>query len=160
MKRVSHVSPAYEWEQTLKEVTVYVPLSEGTRGRDVRVNIDSDQVMRITLKGEVYMEGKLHERVKRDDLIWEIVDQSELVIELSKVKGMGWWSRVMEGHTEIDTTQIEPSESKLGDLDEETQRMVKKMQVEQHQQRNQQKILEDFMSSHPELDFSAVTGRP
>ena len=86
--------------------------------------------MLVKLKSatEPIIEGQLHKLVKPGDSFWSI-DDGALLIELQKVNTMEWWSCVIVGHPEIDTTKIEPENSKLDELDDDTRAMVTKMMV-------------------------------
>ncbi len=58
-------------------------------------------------------------------------DGPSVAIELQKVNKMEWWTCIIKGHPEIDTTKIEPENSKLADLDDETRSIVERMMVPQ-----------------------------
>ena len=52
-----------------------------------------------------------------------------MVILLEKVNKAEWWKNVIAGHPEINTQKIQPENSKMGDLDDQTRAAVEKMMV-------------------------------
>jgi hypothetical protein len=63
------------------------------------------------------LSGKFHKKILLDDSFWTLEDNKEVVFTLMKGNEMEWWKCVIEGEPEIDTTKVNPENSKLGDLD-------------------------------------------
>ncbi|EFA82684.1 nuclear distribution-like protein [Heterostelium album PN500] len=152
----SDPSLPYTWTQTLSEVSVTIKTEKPVRGKDLDIKITQTH---LTVKNKtlntVYIDGDLYKPVNKSDCIWQI--------ELYKTTSQEWWSCVIKGHPEIDVQSIEPENTNLSDLDGDTRGMVEKMMYDQRQkamglptsdEENKQKILENFMSQHPEMDFS------
>lgn len=47
-------------------------------------------------------------------------DNKVVLIHIEKLDKQNWWPHVLTHHPKIDTTKIEPQNSKLSDLDGET----------------------------------------
>jgi CS domain len=80
-------------------------------------------------KTTLRMQGDLHKSVIVEDSFWTLEDGKELSIALQKDNKMEWWKCVIEGDAEIDTTKVQPENSKLDDLDADTRKTVEKMMV-------------------------------
>lgn len=153
----------YRWTQQLADLEVVVPVPEGTRTRDLKVELTPTKIS-VGLKGQPpLLEGKLHDKIILDDSHWTLEDNKEVVFTMMKFNQMGWWKCVVEGEPQIDTTKVNPENSKLGDLDGETRQTVEKMMYDQRQkamglptadEQNKNEILQKFMKEHPEMDFS------
>ena len=181
----------YSWTQTLAEVVISVPVPKGTKGRDCEVKISRDS-LKIAVRGlggagaaaaaagggaaspssssfTTVIEGPLDAAVKAEESLWNLLDGQTLEVSLTKVDKMRWWSRVVSSGEgagpRIDTSAVEPENSKLGDLDGETRATVEKMIWDQRQkalglptseEARRAEILEKFKAQHPELDFSGA----
>ncbi|TFY72866.1 hypothetical protein EVG20_g129 [Dentipellis fragilis] len=153
----------YTWKQELHEVDIRVPVPKGTRARDLQVVIAKTKLS-VSLKGkEPIMAGELCKEIKLDDSTWTLEDQEFVDIHLEKVNKQQWWENVLKHHPKIDTTKINPENSKLSDLDGETRGMVEKMMFDNQQRQmgkptsdelKKQEALKKFQAAHPELDFS------
>lgn len=156
--------PNYTWTQTLSEVTVTVPIPEGTIPKQVSCTISDKSVDAKLSDGTVLLSGQFHSEIRSDDSFWQI-DRAEnaIVFHIEKRDSMNWWASVIDGHEAIDLSSIDPGNSRLDDLDSETRAMVEKMMYDQRQKAaglptsdEQQKmaVFEKFKAQHPEMDFS------
>ncbi|EGZ13356.1 hypothetical protein PHYSODRAFT_335134 [Phytophthora sojae] len=153
----------YVWTQTLQEAQVNFAVPEGTKSRQVDVEIRAGK-LRVGLRGaEPFVDGSLYNKVKVDDSFWTLEDGNRICIYLQKDNQMEWWKTIIQGDAEIDTQKVQPENSKLDDLDSDTRQTVEKMMFDQRQKAmglptsddmQKQEILQKFMAQHPEMDFS------
>ena len=164
------ITSRYVWTQTLSEVTVNIPVPDGTRGRDLNVKMGRTQ-LKVTIRDKQSSSMKtlvdnspLCKPIICDDSFWTVEDGSRLVINLQKLNQMEWWDCVCtDDDVKVNVRKIQPENSSLSDLDGETRKTVEKMMFDQRQKAlglptsdEQQKldILENFKKQHPEMDFS------
>lgn len=126
----------YQWTQTLDEVTVLVPLPQGTRAKDLQVTINSTSLL-VKLKKDTsscdpFLDGKFPSKIKCDECTWTM-EGHVLLITLDKVVKT-WWDCVLDGDEKIDTSLVD-STRKVSDYDASTQGMIRKILFDQQQQR-------------------------
>lgn len=73
----------YNWSQSVQEVTVQLPLPEGTVSKQMDIKMQS-KALSVSLKGakEPLLKGDLSEKIKVDDSFWTIEDRKYLVLHL------------------------------------------------------------------------------
>ncbi|KAF9480996.1 nuclear movement protein nudC [Pholiota conissans] len=160
---VEQAALPYTWTQELGDVDIIVPVPQGTRGRDLVVTI-AKKKLSVGLKGaEPILSGELCKEIKVEDSTWTVQDSNAIHIHLEKINDQTWWENVLTHHPKIDTKKIEPTNSKLSDLDNETRGMVEKMMFDNAQKQmgkptsdelKKMEALKKFQAAHPELDFS------
>jgi hypothetical protein len=173
----------YKWDQTIKDLDITIIIDGKYKSRDLEVKITRN-ALKATIKGQEPFidvcfnlvkstwpssnlpQGELPHSVRVDESTWTLVptgSDKELSIHLDKVNQMEWWPHVVTTAPKIDTSKIQPENSKLGDLDGETRGMVEKMMFDQRQKEqgkptsDEQKkadLLAQFQKQHPEMDFS------
>ncbi|KAF6173049.1 hypothetical protein GIB67_006425 [Kingdonia uniflora] len=153
----------YSWTQFLPEVTINVPVPQGTRSRSVVCEIKRKS-LKVGLKGQpLIIDGEFFDSVKLDDCFWSMEDEKLITILLTKQNQRDWWKFLLKGHPEIDTQKVEPDTSKLSDLDPETRATVEKMMFDRQQKQmgrptsdemEKQDMMKKFMAQNPNMDFS------
>ncbi|KAJ4457959.1 putative Protein BOBBER 1 [Paratrimastix pyriformis] len=126
----------YTWSQTLRDVTVLFLVPAGTRAKFVQCEFRANH-LRFALSGQhPIIDAPLHAEVIPGECFWQMEDKGagrEVTLTLTKRNQQNWWACVCQGDPLIDTSKIEPENSKLSDLDSETRAMVEKMMFDQQQ---------------------------
>eukprot|EP01087_Luapelamoeba_hula_P002971 TRINITY_DN12798_c0_g1_i1.p1 TRINITY_DN12798_c0_g1~~TRINITY_DN12798_c0_g1_i1.p1 ORF type:complete len:155 (+),score=22.91 TRINITY_DN12798_c0_g1_i1:2-466(+) len=124
-------TPKYSWTQTIDDVQVTVPVPEGTRGRDLDVQIRSDS-LRVKLKSQpdAIIDGSLCGAVKTKESVWTLEDNKIVSIQLTKAISHDTWQGLVKGEYTLDPHTAE--------------QMQKKM------------MLEKFSKENPGFDFSGA----
>lgn len=118
----------YFWNQHLNEINLEIPLGNNVKGSEVDVAITNSSI-KIQHKGQIKLEGEFYEAVNKEECMWNIEDQKNIIISIEK-KRENWWPCVLKGDPEIDTKKIE-SKKNLNDFDEKTQSELRKFLHEQ-----------------------------
>jgi len=147
----------YYWTQTLKDVTVYIDVPIGTRGKDVTCKISAKKLFlvvsnkctassssssssaAVTAAGDdagALIDGELEGAVRVDESMWTLsitqqTEEPQVVITLDKVVKT-WWKHVIVGHAEIDTSKVD-STQRMEEYDESTQAAIRKIMFEERQ---------------------------
>ena len=80
----------WKWSQKGDEIQVTVPLPEATTKKDIAVVFKAAS-LKVTVKGEVKLEGALSDKVETDECTWCLSsDKTELNVMLTKIKDGNW----------------------------------------------------------------------
>ncbi|MCQ2821518.1 MAG: NudC domain-containing protein [archaeon] len=161
----------YSWGQMdIKEITITVPVPNGTRGKDMDIKYDNTH-LHCAIKGqEPIIDGELFAPMKSDSFVWtleEVRDKKVLVMTFEKA-AQSWWENVLKNDSNpVDTRKVQPEASKISDIDDpELKAQVEKMMFDTRQKAmgkptsdilQKAPQIEEFMRQHPEMDFSKAT---
>ena len=129
------ITEKYYWTQSLKDLTLYVKVPQGTRGKQITCDIKTNH-FKLKLLDEILLNGKFERDVIIDDSFWTLnLDDKDpiIVINLEK-RNETWWKSILEGEPEIDTTKVD-STKKISEYDETTQGAIRKIMYDQAQKR-------------------------
>lgn len=157
----------YKWTQTIQDVDITIAVPSNLRGKDIVVDMTKTK-LKVGVKGqEPFIDGPLPHEIHPSESTWTLEPTSsgkDISIHLDKTNKQQWWASVTSNAPcFLDTSKIQPENSKLGDLDGETRGMVEKMMYDQRQkemgkptsdEQGKLEMLEKFKKSHPEMDFS------
>ena len=132
------VTDRYHWTQTLHEVTVYVAVPPGTKGKDIEFEIKPRRV-RLALKNSSglsdsdrdILTGDLGGIVRHHEAVWTLEDRTTVILTMEKAVET-WWSSVIKGDAEIDTTKVDSTRN-VSDYDPVTQGHIRKIMYDQRQ---------------------------
>ena len=165
MTQTFQISDDLSWTQTLQEVVITIKTEKGISTKEIKINLGVNSLKSI-VKGIELLNGEYFDKVVPDGCTWTLSRHGEyctIDIVLEKMNKQQWWKSVCKGMDEIDTTKLEPENSKLSDLEGDTRTMVEKMMYDQRQkqmglptseQKGKADMLEKFKKMHPEMDFS------
>lgn len=144
----------YAWSQSISEVTVQIPIPEGTTAKDILVVIKAKHfIVHLKKDPQPIIDGDLQERVKVEDSFWSIEDKKYLNVTFEKAYE-AIWKTVIVGDKEIDTKKVDNSK-KLEEFDLETQGHLQKVLYEQERKRmglpttdeeKQQKLMQEMLA--------------
>ncbi|ESL12194.1 nuclear movement protein [Trypanosoma rangeli SC58] len=125
----------YSFGQGDLDVTVTVPLSEGTTAKMLLVQITATNIV-VGFRGKPpIISGELYRTVKADECTWCVEDKRLLVITLVKTNSQyeEWWPCVTVGERQIDMKTFRPPSKHISDLDGSAQATIAKMMFDQRQ---------------------------
>lgn len=124
--------PNYKWTQTMNDITIYLDAPLGTRGKNVTCDVKFASIYCAlkTFNGTTLLSGNFpaNETVDVKETVWTLDDDGCIVIVLAK-KRETWWTCVVQGHLEIDTSLVD-STRKISEYDNATQGSIRKVMHE------------------------------
>jgi len=163
-----NICAGYRWTQELNELTVSIELPPGTAKRDVVCKI-SPTTLECGLRGQPpIVEGRLHDKVKVDDCMWQLQDSHRLIVTLAKlipdVSFRRWWPKLLSGEAEIDTSTCVEGESTNLMVSAGQRMRLQKIELPEAKGEKKkydpvaaQKAWDDFFKKFPEMGAWEIT---
>ena len=106
----------YSWGQDEDECFVRVKVPAGTKSKAVKMDVSSSK-FKLTVLGDVILDGDLFKRCKPDDCTFTLEDAKDsdgrvVVVQLSKLQrtsAQGHWKCICLGEPEIDLSKFGPA---------------------------------------------------
>ncbi|XP_071120449.1 nudC domain-containing protein 2-like isoform X1 [Mytilus edulis] len=128
-------TPWGKWLQTVEDVFVEVLVPEGTKCKEISINIQT-KTIKVVVSGKEVFSGDLHKAVHADEAVWTLEDKKLIRICLPKVHSTAGncWKSLLKSQYEADPSTFDQMEQKL--------------------------TLEKFQNENPGFDFSgaSITG--
>lgn len=144
----------YDWSQNISEVTMQIPIPEGTTAKQMDIKISAKHLfVKLKSSDTPIIDGDLQEKVKIDDSFWSIEDKKFINITFEKAYE-AIWKTVIVGDKEIDPKTVDNSK-KIEEFDLETQGHLQKVLYEQERKKmglptteeeQQQKLMAEIMA--------------
>lgn len=94
-ERQQQKAAGFIWNQTVQEVTMEMDVEKCTAA-DIKVVFTSRKIC-VKRKGEIIVEGKLHDKINCEDSTWHLDSGKQLVLSLEKIKPQFWDSFFEDG---------------------------------------------------------------
>ena len=124
----------YDWSQSINEVTLQIPIPEGTTSKQMEIVIKAKHLY-VKIKGQdqPLIDGELQEKVKIDDSFWTVEDKKYINITFEKAYE-AIWKTIILGDKEIDPKTVDNSK-RIEEFDLETQGHLQKVLYEQERKK-------------------------
>jgi hypothetical protein len=104
----------YDWQQSKTEVEVWMPLPEGLRSKDIKVDVRGSRLS-VDFAGTEYLNGEFYDQVIPGECNWQIDTETEtrrLWLTLLKKNPSArnqFWQSMLIGDAKVDVRPLGPS---------------------------------------------------
>lgn len=93
-ERIQKSKDKYKWQQSVQEVIVEIDV-EKCKASDLKI-VFKPRSISVKRKGEVLLEGQLHDKINTEESTWHLDEGKQIVISMEKIRSM-WWEELLEG---------------------------------------------------------------